>query len=91
MVNSTDQTMTDSGNIYPRWIRRSLVVGGGFAFVCLVSGALWKLLAAMGDAAGAQGARSVTVVAALGWAACIVAMVVLLACDRILRDNEDRG
>ena len=83
--------MPEVGHSYPRWIQRSLVTGGGFAFVCLLAAAMWKLFSAMGDSSGAAGARSVTIVAALCWGASFVVLVILLACDRIFRENEDPG
>jgi hypothetical protein len=47
--------------------------------VLAVAAALWGILAAMGDAAGAQGAKGVFLAALVCWALNFVALVVFLA------------
>jgi len=79
------------------WIRRCLGAGGFLILTIAVSAALWGLLNATGDLAGAAGARMVTWASIWIWAAVFVALVVLVALrvlsqdDRVTADSSIAG
>jgi hypothetical protein len=65
-----------------------LLAGGALTFALLLVGVLWSLLALVGDAAGASGAKRATLLLAVGWCLNFVTLVVLLAADRL---NDQNG
>lgn len=70
-------------------ILQLLRTGAGLLVVLAVAAVLWVLLAAVGDHAGASGARTVALVAAVCWALDFVALVVVLALNELVKSEVD--
>lgn len=70
-----------------RWIWRALLAAAALTLVVCISLGLWGLLAILGDDAGAAGAWGVALVAAVLWGASLVALVALLAWERVTDKN----
>ena len=66
------------------YIVGSLWTGTLLAIVLILSSALWLGLGALGDRAGAQGAKGVALVALMGSIVNFIALVVLLARAQLL-------
>ncbi len=68
----------------PRWLIASLVAGAiALPMVAVVLAGLGRLLAIMQDADGAGGLTRVAMFAGALWAVDLVALVIVLGCDRL--------
>ena len=66
----------------PTMIQRLLLAAVALPIVCMVLVALGRLLAAMGDAAGASAVDRLSLAAGVLWVLVLVALVLLLAAAR---------
>jgi hypothetical protein len=67
------------------YIRGTLWAGGLLILSLAVAGALWLILATIGDEPGSQGAKGVAVVAIVGLIIDVLALNVLLALTELTR------
>lgn len=74
-------------NVRP-YLRGSLWAGALLLVVLLVAALLWFSLAALGDQPGSQGAKGVTLVAAVCLVLDLIGMVVLLAVAELSRPER---
>ena len=77
-------------NLRP-YIRGALWAGGLLMAVLFVAGILWLVLLTVGDEAGSQGAKGVTLVAAGCLVLDVLVLIVLLAVTEITRAERDRA
>ena len=67
------------------YIRGTLWAGGLLLLALAVAGALWLILATIGDEPGSQGAKGVAVVAIVGLIIDVLALNVILALTELTR------
>ncbi|HET6324217.1 MAG TPA: hypothetical protein VFG04_05915 [Planctomycetaceae bacterium] len=67
------------------YIRGTLWAGGLLVIALAVSGALWLILASLGDHGGSEGAKGVALVAIVGLVLDVLTLIVLLALTELSR------
>jgi len=71
-------------------VEKSFWVCCGLFAVLVVASALWGTLKMLGDEAGAQGAKGVTLVALVCWGLNFLFLVSVLALAEMSRDSEKK-